>query len=139
LIDDYAHHPEELRALIGGAKHLFPDHAIAIVFQPHLYSRTRDLAAGFAESLAAADISILLPVYPARELPIEGISTQIIFEKISSVNKYLLNKQELVNKIENILNEFKEKNNVQKMVVITAGAGDIDTLLPDLRKKMMHE
>ncbi|MBU6158941.1 MAG: UDP-N-acetylmuramate--L-alanine ligase [Bacteroidetes bacterium] len=139
LIDDYAHHPEELRALISGAKHLFPDHAIAIVFQPHLYSRTRDLAAGFAESLSAADISILLPIYPARELPIEGVSANIIFDKIISADKYLLDKQELINQIEIVLNRYKNKNNVQKMVVITAGAGDIDALLPDLRKKLIHE
>src|SRR4030095_7123527 len=83
-IDDYAHHPEELRALINGARTLFKQRECTIIFQPHLYSRTRDLADGFAEVLDMADEVILLPIYPARELPIEGVSSQVILDKMTT-------------------------------------------------------
>ena len=84
FIDDYAHHPEELRALIHGAKTLFRQKKCTIIFQPHLYTRTRDLAEGFAEVLDLADEIILLPVYPARELPIPGVSSQMILSKMKN-------------------------------------------------------
>ena len=81
FIDDYAHHPEELRALINGAKTLFTAKKCTVIFQPHLYTRTRDLADGFAEVLDMADEVILLPIYPARELPIEGVNSEMIIGK----------------------------------------------------------
>ena len=93
FIDDYAHHPEELRALINGAKSLFRQKKCTVIFQPHLYTRTRDLADGFAEVLDMADEVILLPIYPARELPIEGVSSEMILDKMKSKNKRVLDKE----------------------------------------------
>src|SRR5206468_2682508 len=84
FIDDYAHHPEELKSLINSAKSLFGGTRCTIAFQPHLYSRTRDLAPEFAESLDLADEVILLPIYPARELPIEGVSSELILEQMKN-------------------------------------------------------
>ena len=124
FIDDYAHHPEELRALINGAKALFIDRKCTIVFQPHLYSRTRDLADGFAKVLDTADQVILLPVYPARELPLEGVNSEMILNKMTNKNKKILNKEELL--------EWIKHNKTD--LLITAGAGDIDTLIDPIRK-----
>ena len=123
LIDDYAHHPEELRALLDGAKELYPNKKCTVVFQPHLYTRTRDLADGFAEVLAIADEVVLLPIYPARELPIEGVSSEMILNKINKSSKRVLQKTELV--------DWVKSNNTE--LLITAGAGDIDLLLNDLK------
>jgi UDP-N-acetylmuramate--alanine ligase len=123
FIDDYAHHPEELRALITSAKNLFPAHRCVIAFQPHLYTRTRDLANGFGEVLGLADEVILLPIYPARELPIAGVSSEMILEKIKNPCKQVLSKEEL-------LNWLKLQ---QPALFITAGAGDIDTLLETIK------
>ena len=123
LIDDYAHHPEELKALISGVRSLYADKKITIVFQPHLFSRTNDLAAEFAESLSLADDIILLPVYPARELPIPGVTSDIILQKINNNNKYLLSK-----------NEMKQWITDKKPgLVVMAGAGDIDILVNDVK------
>ncbi|CAL1516575.1 UDP-N-acetylmuramate--L-alanine ligase [Chitinophaga sp. MM2321] len=116
-IDDYAHHPEELRALITSAKALFPGKKCTVIFQPHLFTRTRDLADGFAESLSLADEVILLPIYPARELPIEGVTSEILAAKIT-VPVQILQKEEVL--------EWIKKNDVS--LLITAGAGDIDQL-----------
>lgn len=124
MVDDYAHHPEELRALISGAKKLFPGKKCTVVFQPHLYSRTRDLADGFAESLDLADEVILLPIYPARELPVEGVNSEMILNRMKTGNKRVLQKNELTEWI---------KNN-KTALLITAGAGDIDTLVEPLKK-----
>lgn len=96
FIDDYAHHPEELRALINGAKTLFRNRKCTVIFQPHLYSRTRDLADGFAEVLDLADEVILLPIYPARELPIEGVSSEMILGKMKNDYKSVKDKEELI-------------------------------------------
>lgn len=126
LIDDYAHHPEELRALITSAKKLFPGLACSIVFQPHLYSRTRDLAADFAAVLSLADEVVLLPIYPARELPIEGVSSQLIAAGITHGRVQVLEKEAMVNWV----------RQRQPAMLITAGAGDIDTLLPTLKNIM---
>jgi UDP-N-acetylmuramate--alanine ligase len=123
FIDDYAHHPEELRALISGAKSLFPELKCTVIFQPHLFTRTRDFAEGFAESLDLADEVILLPIYPARELPIESVTSKLIFEKIKNDNKHLMSKQELLYN----MNEKKEG------LFITAGAGDIDAMVLPIR------
>ncbi|HVI46536.1 MAG TPA: UDP-N-acetylmuramate--L-alanine ligase [Chitinophaga sp.] len=116
-IDDYAHHPEELRALITSAKALFPGKKCTVIFQPHLFTRTRDLADGFAESLSLADDVILLPIYPARELPIEGVTSELLAKRIT-VPVQIMQKEEVL--------DWLKKNHVP--LLITAGAGDIDQL-----------
>jgi UDP-N-acetylmuramate--alanine ligase len=127
FIDDYAHHPEELRALISGTKSLFSDKTCTVIFQPHLYTRTRDLADGFAEVLDKADEVILLPIYPARELPISGVSSEMILEKMKNKNKMVLSKEELKRWIKR---DFKKKGEV----LVTAGAGDIDLLVAPIKE-----
>jgi UDP-N-acetylmuramate--alanine ligase len=128
LVDDYAHHPEELRALITGARSLFSGKKITIVFQPHLYTRTRDLATGFAQSLDMADAAILLPIYPARELPIERVSSDMIAAQMKLPDTRLMEK-----------NEFLRYINEEWMilpgdkVLLMAGAGDIDLLVPEVK------
>jgi UDP-N-acetylmuramate--alanine ligase len=124
-IDDYAHHPRELEALISSARELFPDRKILIVFQPHLFSRTRDFADGFAKALDQSDQVILLPVYPARELPIEGISSSTILNKMVKAEKQILTKQEVLARVASI-----QPN--ENILLITAGAGDIDELVKPL-------
>lgn len=119
LIDDYAHHPDELKALINGVRSIYTNEKLTIVFQPHLYTRTRDFVYGFAASLDMADEVILLPIYPARELPIEGISSEIILNKMNLANKQVLSKESMMNYI----NENKPK------LIVMAGAGDIDVLV----------
>jgi UDP-N-acetylmuramate--alanine ligase len=131
FIDDYAHHPQELRALINGAKSLFGQKKCTLIFQPHLYSRTKDLADEFAEVLDLADEIILLPIYPARELPLEGVSSEMILGKMRRENKKVMQKDELMSWISNryvrtLNTEFGE-------VLITAGAGDIDMLVDLIR------
>ena len=132
FIDDYAHHPEELRALIHGAKTLFRQRRCTIIFQPHLYSRTKDLAEGFAEALDRADQVILLPVYPARELPIEGVSSELILRKMRNENKRIVPKAQLVEWVEQ--EYLKTINKEFGDVLITAGAGDIDTLVEPIKE-----
>jgi UDP-N-acetylmuramate--alanine ligase len=124
FIDDYAHHPEELSACIGAARELYPGRKICGVFQPHLFSRTRDLAAGFAESLAKLDELLLMEIYPARELPIEGISSEWLLELIPMENKKLVSGQELLQRVQKAPPE----------VLLTMGAGDIDLLVDPLRQ-----
>jgi UDP-N-acetylmuramate--alanine ligase len=121
-IDDYAHHPRELEALISSARQLFPDRKMVIVFQPHLYSRTRDFANEFAKVLDKADEVILLPVYPARELPMEGVNSELILGNMDMPNKRILNKAEVLAWAAKIRPE-------EKILLITAGAGDIDELV----------
>jgi UDP-N-acetylmuramate--alanine ligase len=127
FIDDYAHHPEELRALISGAKSLFSEKKCTVIFQPHLYTRTRDLADGFAEVLGMADEVILLPIYPARELPIAGVNSEMILHKMNNKNKRVLDKEALKDWIKK---DFKRKGKV----LVTAGAGDIDLLVDPLKE-----
>jgi UDP-N-acetylmuramate--alanine ligase len=124
FIDDYAHHPEELRALIKSAKELYPAKKCTVVFQPHLYSRTKDLAEGFAEVLSLADEIILLPVYPARELPIPGVSSQLILDKITIHKSWIKEKEELL--------QWVKEHEIE--LLITSGAGDIDTLIEPLKQ-----
>lgn len=124
FVDDYAHHPEELKALITGAKALFSKLHCTVVFQPHLYTRTRDLAQEFATVLDLADEVILLPIYPARELPIDGVSSNMILDRMYNDNKNLMSKEELLN--------WVKTHEVQ--LFITAGAGDIDTIVQPLKK-----
>lgn len=130
FVDDYAHHPEELKALITGARSLFADKKLVLAFQPHLFTRTRDLADGFAASLDMADEVLLLPIYPARELPIEGVTSELILNKMKLAKKQIVTKEELLSKVKSIDDEGKE------IVFVTAGAGDIDAMLQDLKKNI---
>ena len=115
-IDDYAHHPSEIAASISSIRNIFPDRRLTGIFQPHLYTRTRDFAAGFAESLSELDELIMLDIYPARELPIEGISSKIILDNVTIKDKMLVSKERLMEEISS-----KERD-----ILITLGAGDID-------------
>ncbi|HZK65688.1 MAG TPA: UDP-N-acetylmuramate--L-alanine ligase [Puia sp.] len=124
-IDDYAHHPKELAALIGSARELFPGRKCVIIFQPHLFSRTRDFADAFAASLDMADEVILLPLYPARELPMEGVSSATILDRMTIADKQILDKKQ-------VLEQVKKIKGKEKLLLITAGAGDIDTLVKPL-------
>lgn len=123
-IDDYAHHPEEIKAALTAARHAFPGKELTVVFQPHLFTRTRDFMDGFAESLSLADRVILLDIYPARELPIEGVTSAALLEKITSKDKMLCSKNELLNIIKSIDPEL----------IMTVGAGDIDRFVPQIEK-----
>lgn len=123
-IDDYAHHPEELNAFISSVRMLYPDRKITGIFQPHLYTRTRDFADGFAASLDLLDTAVLLPVYPAREEPIGGVSSGMIAEKMKLNEKYLIEKNQT----------FDFIRNRQPEVLLTMGAGDIDMLVDDIVK-----
>lgn len=134
FIDDYAHHPEELRALINGAKSLFKERKCTMIFQPHLFSRTQDQADGFAEVLDQADEVILLPIYPARELPIPGVNSNMIVGKMKNRNARVMEKQELVDWIEKVYK--KEINSEFGNVLVTAGAGDIDLLVEPIRDRI---
>ena len=124
LIDDYAHHPDEVEASISSIRKLYDNKKITGIFQPHLYSRTRDFADAFADSLSLLDELILLDIYPAREEPIEGVTSQIIFDKVTIKNKTMCSKDD-------VLDLLKKK---QREVVVTIGAGDIETLLPEIEK-----
>jgi UDP-N-acetylmuramate--alanine ligase len=124
-IDDYAHHPKELEVLISSARQLFPDRNMVVVFQPHLFSRTRDFANEFAKALDKADDVIFLPVYPARELPIDGVSSELISDKMNTAKKRILNKAEVLAWAAKIKPE-------EKILLITAGAGDIDEIVHPL-------
>jgi len=132
FIDDYAHHPEELRALIQGAKTLFRQKKCTIIFQPHLYTRTRDLAQGFAEALDLADEIILLPIYPAREMPIGGVSSDMIMGKMRNEDKKVMNKDELLTWIKN--DYLKSIDTEFGQVLIMAGAGDIDMMVEPIKE-----
>ncbi len=127
FIDDYAHHPRELTACISSVKALYPDKKITGIFQPHLFSRTRDFADGFAKSLDLLDEVILLEIYPARELPIDGVDSKMLLDKISIKNKSLLSKNDVLKAIE----EKKPE------VLLTLGAGDIDKLVEPIKKKLL--
>jgi UDP-N-acetylmuramate--alanine ligase len=123
LIDDYAHHPEELNALISGVRSLYPNEKMVLIFQPHLYSRTQDQANGFMEVLDKADEVILLPIYPARELPIEGVSSEMLLNGMKISNKKVLSKDQLI--------EWAKQTN-DKLIVM-AGAGDIDVCITNIQ------
>jgi UDP-N-acetylmuramate--alanine ligase len=147
MIDDYAHHPEELRALITGARSLFDNKKMVLVFQPHLYTRTRDLADGFAEVLDTADEVILLPIYPARELPIEGVSSEMILNRMKLKDKQVMSKDELKASVKSLVRGDTNQglglvgDNTNKgggVVFITAGAGDIDAMLNELKELIIN-
>ena len=138
FIDDYAHHPEELKALINGAKSLFAGMKCTIIFQPHLYTRTRDLAREFARSLDLADEIILLPIYPARELPIEGVSSELVINKMENKNSSVKTKEELLNYFR-ILKASSTERNLESNLFITAGAGDIDTMVEPIKNILIQK
>ena len=122
MIDDYAHHPDELRASLKSVRALYPDRRLTVIFQPHLYTRTRDFAEGFASALSLADEVILLPIYPAREEPIPGVNSEMILNQVTSTKKCIYSKENLIKSIH--LSNFD--------VLLTAGAGDIANLLPEI-------
>ena len=128
FIDDYAHHPRELTAAIESIKALYPERKLTALFQPHLYSRTRDFADQFAESLSLADEVILLDIYPAREEPIEGVTSGMLLDRITLARKQLCRKEGVLDCLRNLEME----------VLVTFGAGDIDRLLPAI-EKMLRE
>ena len=127
LIDDYAHHPEELRATISSVRDIYKGRTLTGVFQPHLYSRTRDFASGFAESLDLLDEIVLLDIYPARELPMEGVSSELIFKQLKCKNKIMCAKSEL----KALAGTFKPG------VIIMMGAGDIDTFVEPVKEVLL--
>lgn len=129
FIDDYAHHPTEIRAAVQAARELFPDRRIMGIFQPHLYSRTRDFQDGFAEELDKLDEILLMDIYPARELPMAGVTSEIIFDKMKNPNKVLVTKATL-------LNVLKTR---QLDVVMTIGAGDIDTFVLPIKRLLENK
>ncbi|MES2330218.1 MAG: UDP-N-acetylmuramate--L-alanine ligase [Bacteroidota bacterium] len=129
LIDDYAHHPEELRALISGVKSIFDKEKLVLVFQPHLFSRTKDLADEFAVSLDMADEIILLPIYPARELPMEGVTSELLLDKMNNSKKQVLSKE--------AMKEWVADN--QPKLIVMAGAGDIDALVQPVKDLLANK
>ncbi|GAB2528444.1 UDP-N-acetylmuramate--L-alanine ligase [Spirosoma aerophilum] len=129
FIDDYAHHPAEVQAFLSSVKALYPDRELTAVFQPHLFSRTRDFAEGFAESLSLADHLILLDIYPARELPMEGVTSELIFRDVHSKTKKKCTKAELLD----VLREDRPS------LLVTIGAGDIDQLIVPLKNLLLDQ
>lgn len=127
-IDDYAHHPEELKACFDAVRELYPAKKLTVIFQPHLFTRTRDFAAGFAEVLSTVDDLLLLDIYPAREQPIEGIDSDYLLNNITVDQKAIYAKAEIVDAI-----TIK-----QPELLVTVGAGDIDTLVQPLKKLLSH-
>lgn len=128
FIDDYAHHPKEINAVYQAVREMYPTEKVAVVFQPHLFSRTRDFVDAFAESLSQFDAVFLLEIYPARELPISGVTSSWLLDKINSPVKKLISKPEIVTEIKNI--GFP--------VMITLGAGDIGVEVSGLKKKLSY-
>ena len=126
-IDDYAHHPQEIASAINSIRKLFPQRRLIGVFQPHLFTRTRDFADGFASVLSTLDEVILLPIYPAREEPIEGVNSEMLASKITNPHTSIVSKAELVGELRKRIAEAHEP-----MVVLTVGAGDIDRLVPQI-------
>lgn len=129
FIDDYAHHPTEIAAVYGAVREMYPGRQVMAVFQPHLFSRTRDFADEFAKSLSKFDRVLLLDIYPAREVPIEGISSEWLLGKITNPNKALVQKQDLL--------EVIKKHRPE--VLVTMGAGDIGLEIDNLKKELEHE
>ena len=126
-IDDYAHHPTEINAVNQAVRELFPNDEILVVFQPHLFSRTKDFAADFASSLSKFDKILLLDIYPARELPMPGITSQWLLDQISNENKKLVSK-------ENLIEEIKLAN---CKIVVTIGAGDIGEMVSSIKEALL--
>jgi UDP-N-acetylmuramate--alanine ligase len=131
-IDDYAHHPEELRASIESVRRLYPERRLLVVFQPHLYSRTRDFADGFAQVLSEADGLLLLPIYPARELPIAGVTSDWLLGMMPAGKMaQVVEKNQLVERVTSMVESWAEP-----CVVMTLGAGDIDRMVQDIKQNL---
>ena len=128
-VDDYAHHPTEIEAFLRSMKSMYQNRKLTVIFQPHLFSRTRDFAEGFSKSLSLADEVLLMDIYPARELPIPGVTADMIFENITSKGKVRCNKTNLMQKLEGMDIE----------VLATVGAGDIDTFVEPIRKMLIKK
>lgn len=127
FIDDYAHHPTEITACLKSIKALYPNEKLTAIFQPHLFSRTKDFLEDFAESLTMADEVYLLDIYPARELPIPGINSELLLSKINHPNKQVISKK-----------DFVQKMKIDKpKLLVTMGAGDIDTILGDIKNAII--
>lgn len=126
-IDDYAHHPTEIEAFLSSVRALYPGRHVTAVFQPHLFTRTRDFAEGFSESLSIADRLVLLDIYPARELPIEGVNAEMLLDKVTIDDKQLVSK-------DHVLEHLK---GLDLDVVVTIGAGDIDTLVLPIKNLLL--
>ena len=129
IIDDYAHHPDELEAAISSVRALYPGRRLTVAFQPHLYSRTRDFAPGFARALSMADEVFLLPIYPAREEPIPGVTSEMILRDINCEKKHLVAYEDLPETLKN--SNFE--------ILLTAGAGDIANLLPKINEQVKQK
>ena len=128
-IDDYAHHPTEIDAVFQAVSELYPNQKVLTVFQPHLYSRTKDFADGFAKSLSKFDEVVLLDIYPARELPIEGITSSWLLDKMTNNHKKLVSKIDLISEI----------LNSEAKIIVTIGAGDIGELVPTIKKALQNK
>ena len=126
-IDDYAHHPTEINAVYQAVRELYPSDKVLAIFQPHLFSRTQDFANDFAKSLSQFDDVILLDIYPARELPIEGVTSSWLLDKIENSNKKLVLKQNLLTEVKNTKNK----------IIVTIGAGDIGEMVIDIKKTLL--
>ena len=135
-VDDYAHHPQELEASIESVRRLYPDRRLLVVFQPHLFSRTRDFAPGFARVLSKADSLLLLPIYPARELPIEGVTSEWLLSLLPQhgAAAQVVEKVQLVSRISEIVQAWHASG--EPCVVMTLGAGDIDRLVSDIKQNL---
>ena len=129
FIDDYAHHPAEIKAFLSSVREIFPEKKITCIFQPHLYTRTRDFADEFGEALSLADEIILLPIYPAREHPVEGVSSEMLLDKIFIPDKAVIKKNDLV----------RELRRRKPEVIVTVGAGDIDQMIEPIREMLETE
>ncbi|MCF0051190.1 UDP-N-acetylmuramate--L-alanine ligase [Dyadobacter sp. LJ53] len=127
-IDDYAHHPTEIEAFLSSVKGLYPGRHVTAIFQPHLFTRTRDFADGFSESLSLADRVLLLEIYPARELPIMGVNSEMLMEKITAKEKQLITKDKVLSVLADLNTD----------IVVTIGAGDIDTLVEPIRNLLKN-
>ena len=129
FVDDYAHHPAEIEAFLRSMKSMYPRKKLTVIFQPHLYSRTRDFAEGFSKSLSLADEVLLMDIYPARELPIPGVDSDMLFQNITSPLKMRCSKSDLMEKLEKIDIE----------ILATVGAGDIDTFVEPIQKMLRRK
>ena len=125
-IDDYAHHPREIAAALSSIRESYPDMKITAAFQPHLYTRTRDFAPEFAQALSNVDKLILLDIYPAREEPIPGVTSEIIFKDVTAPEKVLLRREEFMDYLKNEKIEL----------LVTLGAGDIDRFVPEIAEML---
>lgn len=128
-IDDYAHHPQEIDVFLGSVREMYPGKKITAIFQPHLFSRTKDLYPEFAQSLLKADEVYILDIYPARELPMEGVTSRLIYNAMNKENTYCVSKDDVL--------DFLKKGNIE--VLVTIGAGDIDTLIPKIKEWLESE